>query len=105
MASGFEVVKKMFDTIDEDGNGEISLEEFEQSFRDICRDPKIVQHRMNELDYNHDHNITFREFIFGISSWCGFNDEMAVDDEDNDLDQELPSPTKKPQEPTQEPPQ
>eukprot|EP01083_Nonionella_stella_P265892 900114_1 len=75
LSSGFEVVKSMFDIIDEDGSGEISLKEFKQSFNDICRDPEIVKQRMKELDYNNDENISFREFIFGISSWCGFNDE------------------------------
>merc|ERR1712228_220866 len=84
MASGFIVVKTMFDTIDEDGSGEISLQEFEHSFNEICRDPEIVKKRMNELDYNHDQNVSFREFLFGISSWCGDND-----DGDNDLDKKV----------------
>mmetsp|Transcript_2533 Transcript_2533/g.4100 ORF Transcript_2533/g.4100 Transcript_2533/m.4100 type:complete len:254 (-) Transcript_2533:147-908(-) len=92
---GFEVVKKMFDVIDENGNGEISYDEFEHAFTGICRDPDIVKSRMQELDYNNDQNISFREFIFGISSWCGFNDEMAQDDNDDDLDQDAPpSPQK-----------
>eukprot|EP01084_Bolivina_argentea_P238995 401589_1 len=86
LGEGFEVVKAMFDVIDEDGSGEISLEEFESCFNNICRDPAIVKQRMKELDYNNDQNISFREFIFGISSWCGFNDEMINDDADGDLD-------------------
>ena len=89
LSMGFVVVKRMFDTIDEDGSGEISLEEFEHSFNEICRDPELVQKRMNELDYNHDQNVSFREFIFGISSWCGFNDEMINDDTDKDLDEKV----------------
>jgi len=60
LAAGFEVVKKMFDAIDEDLSGEISVEEFEQSFNEICRDPDLVKARMDELDYNHDQNISFR---------------------------------------------
>jgi len=91
LGNGFEVVKKMFDAIDEDGSGEISVKEFEDSFNDICRDPELVKARMEELDYNHDHNISFREFIFGISSWCGFNDEMSTDDADVDLDAQSPA--------------
>lgn len=90
LGAGFEVVKKMFDAIDEDGSGEISVEEFEDSFKEICRDPELVKLRMDELDYNHDHNISFREFIFGISAWCGFNDEMSLDDADEDLDGQSP---------------
>merc|ERR1712154_306469 len=45
LGEGFEVVKAMFDTIDEDKSGEISLQEFEQSFSDICRDPDIVKEK------------------------------------------------------------
>merc|ERR1712154_153584 len=89
LSNGFGVVKTMFDTIDEDGSGEISLQEFEHSFNEICKDPELVKKRMNELDYNHDQNVSFREFIFGISSWCGFNDEMINDEADNDLDKEV----------------
>jgi len=96
VGAGFAVVKKMFDCIDTDGSGEISLKEFEESFNDICRDPEIVKQRMKELDYNDDQSITFREFIFGISSWCGFNDEMMVDENDDDLDKDIPpTPTNK----------
>merc|ERR1712154_615719 len=91
LSNGFLVVKTMFDTIDEDGSGEISLEEFEHSFSEICKDPDIVKKRMAELDYNHDQNVSFREFIFGISSWCGFNDEMIADDNDEDLDKKVKS--------------
>jgi len=90
LGAGFEVVKKMFDAIDEDLSGEISVEEFEMSFNEICRDPDLVKARMDELDYNHDQNISFREFIFGISAWCGFNDEMSTDDADQDLDAQSP---------------
>ena len=36
---------------------------------------------MAELDYNKDQEITFREFIFGIASWVGFNDQEGDDDE------------------------
>ena len=81
---------RMFDAIDEDLSGEISVEEFEQSFNEICRDPDLVKARMDELDYNHDQNISFREFIFGISAWCGFNDEMSNDEADEDLDAQSP---------------
>eukprot|EP01084_Bolivina_argentea_P238996 401590_1 len=95
LVSGFDVVKKMFDVIDEDGSGEISSEEFKQAFTDICRDPEIVKQRMKELDYNNDQAISFREFIFGISSWCGFNDEMINDENDKDLDE--PTSPKQPQ--------
>jgi len=90
VGAGFAVVKRMFDTIDEDGSGEISVAEFQSSFNDICRDPEIVKKRMDELDYNHDQEISFKEFIFGISSWCGFNDEMQTDEADNDLDAASP---------------
>jgi len=90
VGAGFAVVKRMFDTIDEDGSGEISVAEFQSSFNDICRDPEIVKQRMDELDYNHDQEISFKEFIFGISSWCGFNDEMQNDDADDDLDAASP---------------
>ncbi len=38
------------------------------------------------LKYMLNKQISFREFIFGISSWCGFNDEMMADDADADLD-------------------
>ena len=95
----------MFDTVDEDKSGEISLQEFEESFNAICRDPEIVKQRMKELDYNNDQQISFREFIFGISSWCGFNDEMIIDDNDDDLDQQAPSPNKQTTQPTKQPPQ
>ena len=39
---GFDVVKKMFDKIDDDASGEITHSEFKQAFMDICRDPEIV---------------------------------------------------------------
>jgi len=87
VSSGFDVVKKMFDTIDEDHSGEITHQEFSQAFLDICRDPEIVEARMKELDYNKDEEITFREFIFGIASWVGFND-VEDDNNNNDNDED-----------------
>ena len=41
---------------------------------------------MAELDYNKDQEITFREFIFGIASWVGFNDPG---DDELDAEEEL----------------
>lgn len=81
VSSGFDVVKKMFDKIDDDGSGEITHSEFKDAFSAICRDPEIVDARMAELDYNKDQEITFREFIFGIASWVGFTDtdESEID--------------------------
>jgi NACalpha-BTF3-like transcription factor len=74
IAKGLDVVKAMFDVIDVDGSGEITQNEFRQAFIDVCKDPEIVDARMKELDYNQDQEITFREFLFGISSWVGFDD-------------------------------
>ncbi|ETO23455.1 hypothetical protein RFI_13723 [Reticulomyxa filosa] len=43
----------------------------------------FVDLRMEELDYNHDQEITFREFIYGISGWVGFADELSEQDDDD----------------------
>jgi hypothetical protein len=89
ISKGFEIVKNMFDTIDVDGSGEITQSEFRQAFIDVCKDSEIVDARMKELDYNHDQQITFREFLFGIASWVGFDDpeqDKPKDDNNEELE-------------------
>jgi len=86
VAKGFNIVKNMFDAIDIDGSGEITKSEFRRAFISVCRDEELVDIRMEELDYNHDQEITFREFIYGISGWVGFADESGDDEDDEDAD-------------------
>jgi len=82
IGDGLIVVKEMFDSIDEDGNGYIDQTEFKDALLPLSGgkngNPALVETRMQELDYDHDHRITWHEFIFGIAHWIGFTE----DDED-----------------------
>jgi len=76
---GFKIIQEMFDAIDEDGSGEISLEEFTESFADLSHgdDKRIQEKRMAELDFNKDQEISYPEFCVGLSVWAGFVHEFA----------------------------
>lgn len=75
---GFSIVNDMFRSIDEDGSGEITFDEFKEAFAGLSlgSDSKIYQNRMNELDFNKDQEITYPEFCVGISVWVGIVDEI-----------------------------
>jgi len=76
---GFKIIQEMFAAIDEDGSGEISLEEFTEGFADLSHgdDKGIQEKRMAELDFNKDHEISYPEFCVGLSVWAGFVHEFA----------------------------
>jgi len=74
ISKGFNIVKNMFDAIDINGNGEITKSQFRRAFISLCKDEELVDIRMQELDYTHSQEITFREFVYGISGWVGFVD-------------------------------
>jgi len=73
---GFIIIKEMFNQIDVDGSGEISLEEFTDAFADLSHgdDTGIKERRMRELDFNKDQEISYPEFCVGLSVWVGFVD-------------------------------
>jgi len=74
--NGFMIIKEMFNQIDIDGSGEISLEEFTDAFADLSHgdDSGIKERRMGELDFNQDKEISYPEFCVGLSVWVGFVD-------------------------------
>jgi len=74
--NGFMIIKEMFNQIDVDGSGEISLEEFTTAFADLSHgdDSGIKEKRMGELDFNQDKEISYPEFCVGLSVWVGFVD-------------------------------
>jgi len=74
--NGFMIIKEMFNQIDVDGSGEISLEEFTTAFADLSHgdDSGIKEKRMGELDFNRDKEISYPEFCVGLSVWVGFVD-------------------------------
>jgi len=76
--SGFNIVKDMFAQIDVDGSGEISLQEFTETFADLSHgdDNSTTEIRMAELDFNNDREISYPEFCVGMSVWVGFVDEF-----------------------------
>jgi len=76
--NGFKTIKEMFAAIDEDGSGEISLEEFTEAFADLSHgdDQGIQEKRMAELDFNSDKEISYPEFCVGLSIWVGFVHEF-----------------------------
>jgi len=76
--SGFETIQEMFAQIDEDGSGEISLQEFTDAFSDLSHgeDIGIQEKRMRELDFNNDKEISYPEFCVGLSVWVGFVHEF-----------------------------
>jgi len=75
---GLKIVQDMFEQIDGDGSGEISMQEFTDAFADLSLgdDTGICQKRMAELDFNNDQEISYPEFCVGISVWVGFIDEF-----------------------------
>lgn len=80
---GFMIIKEMFGQIDEDGSGEISMEEFTAAFADLSHGDEsgIQEKRMGELDFNHDHEISYPEFCVGLSVWVGFVDGFESESE------------------------
>ena len=80
VCKGFDVVQNMFDYIDKDKSGFIDKQEFSKVFGPSLRGAdkkKILEERMNEMDYNKDGQISFNEFIFGIGQWIKWD----LDDE------------------------
>jgi len=76
--NGFEIIQQMFASIDVDGSGEISLQEFTDAFSDLSHgdDIGIQERRMAELDFNNDKEISYPEFCVGLSVWVGFVHEF-----------------------------
>jgi len=76
--NGFKIIQEMFASIDVDGSGEISLNEFTEAFSDLSHgdDIGIQEKRMAELDFNNDKEISYPEFCVGLSVWVGFVHEF-----------------------------
>lgn len=39
----------------------------------------IWERRFNEMDWNHDGTIQFKEFLMAFESWVGLDDDDSVD--------------------------
>jgi len=76
---GLNLVQEMFDVIDEDGSGFIEKDEFKQTLMPLTNNPILIDIRMEELDYNHDNQVSRDEFLFGIAQWVGFNEDDLDD--------------------------
>lgn len=73
--NGYDVIKMMWEVILGDGGGDtISNEDLTVAFG-LMGDEDTVQQRMAELDFDNNAEIEFPEFIFGIASWVGFEEE------------------------------
>jgi len=68
----------MFNEIDEDRSGEITLTELKTAFAGVG-DSRLCEQRMSELDFDNDKQITYKEFCIGIAVWVGFVEDF--DDE------------------------
>merc|ERR1740124_401478 len=66
IGKGFDLVKEMFDVIDEDGSGFIEKDEFKQTLMPLTNNENLVNERMDELDLNHDHQVSQDEFMFDV---------------------------------------
>jgi Ca2+-binding EF-hand superfamily protein len=88
---GFLCVKETFDGIDVDLSGEIDYEELKTAFLSM-RSDDLIEARLKELDINGDKSIEFPEFIFGMCSWVGMEDD---DESEDDYDLLSPQPNAK----------
>jgi len=71
--NGFLVAKEAFDFIDKDGGGSIDFEELRMAFSSMKQDDATVRARLKELDFNEDDDISFPEFVYGITAWVGMD--------------------------------
>ena len=69
---------------DADGSGEIDFDELKEAFLTASQGGELAEARMKELDFNGDNDISLPEFIYGISSWVGMDDDVEehVDEEE-----------------------
>lgn len=71
---GFKIVKKIFTAMDLDDNGSIDVEELKKSLFATSSsetNDEVLEERFKELDLNHDNEIEFKEFLWGITHWIG----------------------------------
>jgi len=63
-------LKRIFDRMDDDGSGMLSMGEFEKACRDfkIGITPEFMPVVFDAFDVNHDGTLSTNEFMFGI---CG----------------------------------
>jgi len=71
--NGFLVAREAFDFIDKDGGGSIDFEELRMAFSSMKQDDATVRERLKELDFNEDKDISFPEFVYGITAWVGMD--------------------------------
>lgn len=81
---GFVCVQDAFKKIDKDESGQIDKDELRSAFLSMRQDD-LIEERLKELDFNGDNCIEFPEFIFGMCSWVGVDDEIE-DNVNQDLE-------------------
>jgi Ca2+-binding EF-hand superfamily protein len=77
---GFKVVEKAFHDMDADGGGTVDPEELKNALFSSTSDgvdPAILEKRLKELDFDGGGDISLPEFMYGMISWVGFQDELA----------------------------
>lgn len=48
---------------------------------DVSINAEIWEQRFNEMDWNHDGTIQFKEFLMAFESWVGLDDDDVAADE------------------------
>jgi Ca2+-binding EF-hand superfamily protein len=77
---GFKVVQQAFHDMDIDHNESVSISELKKALFASSNDNQLLlEQRFAELDFNHDGNINFPEFLYGFVSWVGFDTEEALE--------------------------
>ena len=83
IGKGFQVVRRAFAEIDDDGSGRLDVSEMKQALfaasSGSSRD-ELLQTRFKELDLNGDGDVEFKEFLYGVFSWVGMTTEEEMDE-------------------------
>lgn len=85
VARGFRVVAEAFEEMDSDHSGTVNAGELKNALFSTSASTfstAVLEARLAELDFNHDGDIAFPEFLYGIVSWVGFD---TNEDDPDDL--------------------
>jgi Ca2+-binding EF-hand superfamily protein len=76
---GFKVVETAFHSMDADGGGTVDPDELRSALfaSSAVSDTEILEKRLKELDFDGGGDISLPEFMYGMISWVGFQDELA----------------------------
>ncbi|ONK55539.1 uncharacterized protein A4U43_UnF1960 [Asparagus officinalis] len=75
----FNTIVEAFSFLDKNGDGKLKRKEVILTFGDVSPGEKSPSHvtmeRYKELDWNKDGKVNFKEFLFALTKWVGFDSD------------------------------